>query len=89
MAGTLTKEVLDDRDLRRYVEEQMSTVARALKARLEADQRAGLLSADLEPEHVVPVIMTYLQGLFRMALISDDRARLERQIEVFLSGLGL
>jgi TetR/AcrR family transcriptional regulator, transcriptional repressor for nem operon len=37
----------------------------------------------------VPVVSTYMQGLWRMALVSYDRSRFEQQIEVFLTGLGL
>jgi TetR/AcrR family transcriptional repressor of nem operon len=37
----------------------------------------------------VPVIVTYLQGLWRMALVSYDRTQFERQIDLFLTSLGL
>jgi len=37
----------------------------------------------------VPVVVTYLQGLWRMALVSYERPRFERQIDMFLTGLGL
>jgi TetR/AcrR family transcriptional repressor of nem operon len=37
----------------------------------------------------VPVVLTYMQGLWRMALVSYERTRFERQIDVFLDGLGL
>jgi TetR/AcrR family transcriptional repressor of nem operon len=47
------------------------------------------LPAEFDPQLVVPVIITYMQGLWRMALVSYDRPRFERQIDVFLSGLGL
>jgi TetR/AcrR family transcriptional repressor of nem operon len=37
----------------------------------------------------VPVVITYLQGLWRMALVSYERPRFERQINMLLTGLGL
>ena len=89
MAGTVTPEVLADPDLRGYVEEQMSMLEAVLTARLTADKHAGLLPDAFDPQSVVPVIITYLQGLWRMALVSYDRPRFERQIDVFLTGLGL
>lgn len=60
-----------------------------MTARLTAEKEAGLLPAEFEPEIVVQVIITYLQGVWRMAMVSYERTRFERQIEVFLKGLGL
>jgi TetR/AcrR family transcriptional repressor of nem operon len=89
MAGSVTPEVLAEPDLREYVEQQMSMVAEIMTARLAADKEAGLLPAAVEPRMVVPVIVTYLQGLWRMALISYDRPRFEQQIDLFLTSMGL
>ena len=89
MAGSVNRDVLAEPDLRRYVYDQLSTLAERMMARLAADQDAGLLAPDLEPQVVVPIIITYLQGLWRMALVSYDRIKFERQIDTFLTGLGL
>jgi TetR/AcrR family transcriptional regulator, transcriptional repressor for nem operon len=89
MAGCLTHEVMEEPDLRAYVQEQMSLFAERMVARLNADKQAGLLPAGFDPELVVPVLTTYLQGLWRMALVSYERPRFERQIDAFLTGLGL
>lgn len=35
------------------------------------------------------VVVTYLQGLWRVALVDYDRPGFELQIDTFLSGLGL
>jgi TetR/AcrR family transcriptional repressor of nem operon len=63
--------------------------AEIMTARLASDKEAGLLPAAVEPRLVVPVIVTYLQGLWRMALISYDRPRFEQQIDLFLTSMGL
>lgn len=89
MAGSLTPEVLAEPDLREYVEQQMAKVVEAMTARLDADKSAGLLPHSFESRLVVPVIVTYLQGIWRMALISYDRRRFEQQIDWFLTSLGL
>ena len=89
MAGSITREVMEEPDLREYVKEQMSLLAERMVARLNADKEAGVLSAEFDPELVVPVVVTYLQGLWRMALVSYERPRFERQIDMFLTGLGL
>jgi TetR/AcrR family transcriptional regulator, transcriptional repressor for nem operon len=89
MAGSLTHEVLDEAELRQYIEGRISTIQDAMIARMSADKRDGLLAEGFEPELVVPVVSTYMQGLWRMALVSYERTRFERQIDVFLTGLGL
>src|SRR5271168_1443898 len=89
MAGSINHEVFSDPELRGYVQQQMSMFAERMAACLSADKEAGLLPADFDAQVVVAVIVTYLQGLWRMAMVSYDRARFERQIAVFLSGLGL
>ena len=60
-----------------------------LAARLTDNEEAGLLLAQFDRQFVVPVIGTYLQGLWQMALVFYDRSQVERQINVFLTGLGL
>jgi len=89
MAASVTREVLAEPELRKYVQQQMSMLTEGITARLNADKEAGLLPADFDPQTVVPIIITYLQGIFRMALVSYDRTKFDRQIEVFLTGLGL
>ncbi len=89
MASTVTHEVMIDPDLRRYVQQQRRLLNDRLTERLNHDKQARLLPADLDPELVVPIIVTYLQGLWRQALIAYDRSKFERQIEIFLTGIGL
>jgi TetR/AcrR family transcriptional repressor of nem operon len=64
-------------------------LAEQIAGRLSADKEAGLLPREFDPQLVVPVIVTYLQGLWRMALVSYDRTQFERQIDLFLTSLGL
>ena len=89
MAGTMTAEVLAEADLRGYVEKQMQALATSMSARLEGDKEKGLLPGNFEPAVVVPIIVTYFQGLWRMALVSYDRPQMESQINAFLAALGL
>jgi TetR/AcrR family transcriptional repressor of nem operon len=89
MAGSITREVLAEPELRKYVQQQMSMLAEGMIARLTADKESGLLPPDFDPRIVVPIIITYLQGLFRMALVSYDRPKFEQQINLFLTGLRL
>jgi TetR/AcrR family transcriptional regulator, transcriptional repressor for nem operon len=89
MAGALTADVLAEPDLRNYVQEQMSALAEAVIQRMVSDKKAGHLPEEFEPQIVVPVVITYLQGIWRMALVSYNRKKYEKQIDLFLGGLGL
>jgi len=89
MAASVTREVLAEPKLKEFVQQELSMMSEAMIARLKADKEAGLLPPDFEPAIVVPVIVTYLQGQWRMALVAYDRPKFEKQIDVFLTGLGL
>ena len=89
MAGSLTKEVLAESELREYVEQEMTMLTKLMTERLTADKNAGLLPHGFDPSAVAAIVVTYLQGLWRMALLSYKRPKFERQIDVFLTGLGL
>ena len=89
MAASLTREVLAEPSLKKFVQEEISKMSEAMIARLKADQQAGLLPPDFDPATVVPIIITYIQGQWRMALMSYNRPQFEKQIDVFLTGLGL
>jgi TetR/AcrR family transcriptional repressor of nem operon len=89
MAGSITPDVLAEKDLGEYVKQQMSMLAERMSDRLSTDKKANLLPEDFDPELVVSVIITYLQGLWRIALVSYDRRQFEKQVDLFLTGLRL
>ena len=89
MAASLTGEVLAEPSLKKFIQEEISKMSEAMIARLKADQQAGLLAPDFDAATVVPIIVTYIQGQWRMALMSYNRPQFEKQIDVFLTGLGL
>jgi TetR/AcrR family transcriptional regulator, transcriptional repressor for nem operon len=88
-AAMATEEVLSDRDLRRRIEDRMEGYQVQLVERLNQDQDAGLLPAELDLRTTASVIVTYQQGIWRMALLEYDRTRFDRQTDVFLTALGL
>ena len=88
LAGSVSWDVLAEVDLRNYVQEEMDGVVERLTARLAAGKEAGDLPSGFDTSIIAPIIATYLHGLFRIALVSYDRPQLERQIDVFLTGLG-
>jgi TetR/AcrR family transcriptional repressor of nem operon len=88
-AAMAAEEVLSEPDLRKRAEEDLKNYHALLSARLSQDRDKGLLPASLDPQTIASVISTYLQGVWRMALVDYDRPSFERQIDAFLTGLGL
>ena len=88
-AAMASEEVLADLDLRKRVEDRMDSYQLHLVERLRQDRDAGLLPADLDPQTIASVIATYQQGIWRMALMEYDRTIFHRQIDAFLTALGL
>jgi TetR/AcrR family transcriptional repressor of nem operon len=66
----------------------MSAFNGLLTERLKAAKAAGELPGEFEPKVVAGIIGTYMQGLLRVVLVSYDRKQVERELEVFLTGLG-
>jgi TetR/AcrR family transcriptional repressor of nem operon len=89
LSGSLASDVLASPTLRHYVVREMKQFERCLFDGLVAAKKAGELPPGCEPGVVAEVIVTYLQGLFRVARVLKDRRQLEQQIEALLSGLGL
>jgi len=57
--------------------------------RFVADKEQGLLPESFDPQVIAPIILTYIQGLWRVALVSYDRRKLQTQVDAFLTSLGL
>ncbi len=89
MAAMASEEVLSEPDLRKLVEDGLGSFHARLVERLSQDRDEGRLPATLDPHVTASVVVTYLQGIWRMALVDYDRPRFERQIDAFLTALGL
>lgn len=89
LAGSIAPNVLAERELRGYMKEQASGWVNHMAARFDVDKAQRLLPPDFDSETVAKIIVTFVQGLWRMTLISYDRSRLEHEIELFLTALRL
>jgi TetR/AcrR family transcriptional regulator, transcriptional repressor for nem operon len=89
LARSVSSEVLSEPDLQHAVRSDMAAFVRAFSDRLKAGKDTGELPGDFDAEVVGQIIATYLQGLFRTALLRYDRPQLERQVDLFLASLGL
>jgi TetR/AcrR family transcriptional regulator, transcriptional repressor for nem operon len=89
LSGSLSSDVLAERDLNRYVVNEMGAFSGVFKERLKSAIDAGELPKDFNVEVTAQVLVTYLQGLFRVIRVLQNRTQVERQIETLLRGLGL
>jgi TetR/AcrR family transcriptional repressor of nem operon len=89
LAAMASEDVLSEPDLRTQVEDGLGSFHARLSERLSQDRDQGLLPMTLDPETVASVVVTYLQGIWRMALVDYNRLRFERQTDAFLAALGL
>ena len=89
LARSVSSDVLAERDLQKFVQRDTAAFVGTFSNRLRSAKDTGELPSEFNAEGVAQIIATYLQGLFRMALLSYDRPQLERQVEMFLTSLGL
>ena len=89
MAGSMSRDVLDEKELREYIMDDRAAFGGRFVGLLKSAQEAGEFPEEFEPAVVAQIIASYIQGMSRAALISYDRQTIERQVEVLLKGLGL
>jgi len=89
IARSVSSDVLAERDLEKFVQSDMAGLVGAFAERLESAKAKGELPPDFEADVVAETIVTYVQGLYRAAMLGYERPRLERQIDRLLTGLRL
>jgi TetR/AcrR family transcriptional regulator, transcriptional repressor for nem operon len=89
LAASLSGDVLEERALNKSVLADMKAFYGAFSQRLRAAKDRCELPENFDVEVAAQVIVTYLQGLFRVIRVLQSRAEVERQIETLLTGLGL
>ena len=89
LAASMSGDVLAERELKLCVIQEMKTFSGVFTERLRAAKKARELPRDFDVEVAAQVLMTYLQGLFRVIRVLMTRAEMEHQIETLLIRLGL
>ncbi len=89
LAESLSGDVLRDRQLKHFVENSTRSSWQRSIERLESAKSSGELPQNFDSKLVADVLMTYLQGLYRIARLVKSRRQIERQIETLLQALGL
>jgi TetR/AcrR family transcriptional regulator, transcriptional repressor for nem operon len=87
--ASLSSDVLAERDLKRYVVEGMTAFSNCFYERLKSAKEKGGLRGDVDPEVATQTLMTFLQGLYLVIRVLQDRTQIEKQIDLLLSSLGL
>jgi TetR/AcrR family transcriptional repressor of nem operon len=89
LAGSLSSDVLAEKELQHTVLSDMALFGDRFTERMEAAKKAGELPKEFQAAPAAQVVLTYLQGMFRMVRVLYDRAEIEAQIECLLTGLGV
>ena len=89
LSASLSNDVLAERELERCVLSDMKAFFNVFKERLEGAKESKELPENFNVEVAAQVIVTYLQGLFRVIRVLQNRAQAEQQIEMLLRGIGL
>lgn len=89
MARSLSTDVLDEAELRPYVTSSMDLFERQFVLRLQKAVKEKELAADFPVEAAAQILITYLQGFFRVVHVLKSRQQMWRQVETLLESLGL
>lgn len=88
-AAMFSEDVMADHELRKAIMTRIDQTQKLIEDKINEDKKAGRLPKSYDSRTTAKVIITYLQGIWRMALISYKREQFERESEAFLQGLGL
>ncbi len=89
LSGSLSSDVLAERELERCVLRDMRAFSGQFIERLESAKKSGELPEEFDSGTAAQVLVTYLQGLFRVIRVLQNRKEVEQQIAMLLKGLGL
>lgn len=89
IAASMSGDVLSERDLKAPVMREFAAMLSAFEARLQDDVDKGILPKNFQVTTVAQLLVTYLQGLFRMIRVIHTRKEAEQQLDTILKGLGL
>jgi len=81
--------IMADKELRKFAITSINGAQALIEEKLNEDKKEGRLPTSYDSHTAAVIIITYLQGIWRMALISFNREQFERESVAFLQGLGL
>ena len=88
-AAMISGDVMADHELKKIIISAVNQGQKLIENKLDEDKKTGRLPKSHDSHTVAAVLVTYFQGIWRMAMISYKREQFERESEAFLQGLGL
>jgi TetR/AcrR family transcriptional repressor of nem operon len=89
LAQSLSDDVMKESGLGSYVTEQMTAFEGIFVKRFKEAKRTGELPSNFPVEQTAEIIVTYVQGFFRVVQALKSREQMWRQVETLLKSLGL
>ena len=89
MARSLSTDVLDEAELAPYVTGSMELFEKQFVARLKRAKKEKELPENFPAETAAQIVVTYLQGFFRIVHVLKSLEQMWKQVETLLVGLGL
>jgi TetR/AcrR family transcriptional repressor of nem operon len=89
LSQSLSAEVMEESGLESYVKEQMAGFERHFSERLKQAKESGELPRDFPADVTASIIVTYLQGFFRVVQVLKSREEMRQQVETLMTRLGL
>ncbi len=88
-AAMSSQDIMADKELRKFAITTTNRARARIEEKLNEDKKEGRLPESYDSHTAALVIVTYIQGIVRMAMLSYNREQFERESEAFLQGLGL
>jgi len=89
MTNSMSEETLVHEEIKRYVHEQVEGFHAYLERRIAAEIESGRFSCTASAGVIASLLVTYLQGLFKLSDLGWNPERLREQTALFLSALEL
>ncbi len=89
MANSLSADVTSENDFRKYLIDGFRHFENIFAGRFDEARIQGELPKSFESQLTAEILVTFLQGLFRVSLINKGPYQCKRQIHFFLKNMGL
>lgn len=89
MANSLSADVTAEKDLRKYMTEGFEYFENIFVDRFDEAKSTGELPKKFDSKLTAEILVTFLQGVFRVSLVNKSPSQCRRQVELFLHSVEL
>lgn len=89
IANSLSADVIADKDFRKYLTEGFEYFEKIFTKRFRDAKLLGELASDFDCQLTAEILVTFLQGLFRVSLINKSPSQCRKQVDLLLISLNL